>query len=476
MDSITEVLNSLTDYEEISGADSDWIPLVSRRKLSVVHIMGICASMLAFQIAYSVEFAIGTPIMRRLGLSQAESSAMWVSGPLSGFVVQLIVGYYSDILRSKLGRRRPYILFGGIGILIGFLAIYHVEFLGQVMNPKNSKKATKYVLAISLFFTNIAINVVQGPSRALIGDVVPQVQQVFANTVGASMIGIAGIVANFVGGVQFSKRINLGFSNEQIVIISGSFLIFIGLVVTLIVAKEEPLTEAPARERIIKEITLAAKNTPSPVYRVALVYFFSWMACFPFQVSITDFFAQDIYGGSPTNTYDEKYINGVSYGMLVVSISNVIVVLYSLFQGYTIEKLGMKLTFAISQIIATLCLFPLYFLSNKYTLMMVLAPLGFAFAVFNSIPFAIVGLTVPQEQMGVYMGLINSFAVIGQQLSNILLENVVASFSSKKGPVIASGFVFSIIASIMCSKMEIPCNDVLHMESILQTSSVDPIK
>ena len=457
------------DFDELND-EKRWIPLASRMKLSLLRIIGISFSILSFQIAYSVEFAIGTPIMQRIGFSQTIISLIWSLAPIAGFFTQPFVGYYSDILRCSFGRRRPFIISGAIGVIIGFSILYYVEKLGLLCN--NSKICTQIFLVISIIIINISINFIQGPARAILGDLVPKGQQVQANTVGSVMISFAGFIANLSGGIKLSKYMNGIFTDEQLVIIFGLVLIVIGVLSTCLCGREEPLTEVPAREPPIQEIFHATISMPKPILRIAWVYFFSFAAYYPFQTLVTDYFAKDIFHGDP-KSHDSQYVDGVSFGMLVLSVSSLVSVCYSVFQPKIVEHLNIKYLYFISLLAVTIVLISVFFVTNKIALMIIFIPLAINLSVSNSIPFTVVATCVPQEQMAVYMGVLNFFAVLGQQLSQIIVCTLIGQFAPKVGYVIGSGFIFSIIGCIFCFKIESPMNSLEKFGALLQTS-IDP--
>ena len=465
-----------SEYNEFDDLNDDkrWIPLASRMKLSTIHIIGIAFSILSYQIAYSVEFALGTPIMQRIGFGKTVISFVWASGPIAGFFVQPLVGYYSDILRSPMGRRRPFILVGSIGIIIGFALLYYVETLGSLFKS-NHETWTKVFLIISIIIINIAINIMQGPCRAILGDLVPKAQQVTANTIGSVMISVAGFIGNLSGGLRISQYTHGVFTDEQIVIITGLVLIVIGIASTVLSGKEEQLTEVPARETPIKEIWHATINMPRPIFRVAVVYFFAWAAYYPFQVLATDFFARDIFHGN-AQTHDKPYVDGVSFGMLVLSISSAVSIIYSAFQPKIVEYINMKYVYLVSQILVTIILLLVFFITNKYALMVLLIPLAINLSVSNSIPFTIVATCVPQEQMAVYMGVLNFFAVLGQQLAQLIIITGIGYVSPKVGYVIGSSCVFSLIGCIFSLRIETPPSGLERVDALLQISSHDPIR
>jgi solute carrier family 45 protein 1/2/4 len=423
-----------------------WVPLNLRTSLSIPHIIAICCSMLGFQIAYSAEFSLGTPIMKNFDISQVASSLIWSIGPIAGFFVQPLVGFYSDSLTSKLGRRRPFIIGGSLGIALGFGIFLVIDPLGDVF--KDHKRTAKIVLVIlAMLVTNCSINIMQGPARAIVGDVIPASQQVLANTIGSWMIGLAAVVTNLIGGFDLGKSKPLGIDTNHLVFIVGIILIAIAITITCIAAKEEPLLDAPRRGNPFRELGVAIITIPRPVLRMAIVYLLSWMAYMPFQFETTDFFGSTVF---PPDKYDD----GVHFGMIVIAVSNGLVLLYSFVQTRIAESLGLRLSYAISQIIEAAMLIGVLFARHyKWLLMALFAPLGISSTIFNSVPFAVVAMLVPKEQMGLYMGALNVFAVVGQQLATFLLGSGVAAFFDEnddwqKAAVISSGAVFAIAAAI----------------------------
>ncbi|KAH0793964.1 major facilitator superfamily transporter [Histomonas meleagridis] len=414
--------------------------------------------MMAYQISYSVEFALATPIMKRLGVSQVASAIIWLLGPISGFIVQPLAGHYSDIAHFKMGRRRPFIIVGCIGIVIGFLLLYFVEKIGGLFG-KAKKGMSIFVFVFGLLELNVATNTLQSPSRAIVGDIVPQSQQIIANTIGSLMLGLASIVTNLIGGLKLGDYTNGKFTNDELTFIIGVVLIVICVTITIFCGKEETYTEELPHENPFKKIFNAIKTIPKPVLRISIVYFFSWVANFPFQNTTTDFFASDIYGGVAGSTDPElakKYDDGKAFGMVTIAVSNALVLLFSLVQPTVIKFFGLKWAYAISQIIEAACLIPIFFVKNKWAALGLLSLIGISCAIFNSVPFAIIGMIVASESMGTYMGVLNCFCVLGQQVSSFALGSGIGALSDKKAPILGSGSVFAAISAILCYWIIVP--------------------
>jgi solute carrier family 45 protein 1/2/4 len=448
-------------YEDIRSTD-DWVPLAKRDKLSIMRIIGICASMLGYQTVYSVLFALAYPMMDKLNIPQFWRSFIMMAGPVCGLTVQPLVGFYSDGAHSNLGRRRPFIIVGTIGVLIGFILLYFCQELGNAISEVRGQAWGIVFFIIAILAAFFFINFMQGPARTIVGDVVPKQQQVLANSIGSIMVGIAQVINNFVGGLNVYKY--LGFSeNYQLVIIFGCILIIVSVTLTCITAVEEPFHDHLERQNPFVEIVRALKQMPKPVTRICWVLFFSWMGYFMFNVEVTDYCGTDLYRNQGLS-----YDDGVSFGMIVMGVSNILVMIFGPFQDAFIKKFGLKTSYAFSQILEAICLVPIFFVRNKWAALALLAPLGISCTIFNSVPYAIVGTYAADDEMGTYMGILNIFVVSGQQIVNWLLGSGLGSIVTKwKGPQIASGSIFALLAAIMCSWIIVPTDDQEKLQPLI---------
>ena len=445
--------------EQLKAANGDWVPLAKREKLSVLHIIGICASMLGFQTVYSVLFALAYPMMDKLNIDQFWRSFIMMAGPVCGLIVQPLVGFYSDGTHAKMGRRRPFIIVGTIGVLAGLILLYFCTELGNAVSKTsgNTWGIVFYVVAIILCF--FFINFMQGPSRTIIGDVVPKSQQVIANSVASILVGVAQVLNNFVGGFNVYKY-TVFEENYQFVIVIGCILIVVSVLITLLCAKEEQFVENNTRENPFVEIFHAFKKMPKSVTRIAWVLFCSWLGYYMFNCVCTDYFGNDLYRNQGLD-----YDDGSAFGMICMGVSNVLVMIFGPFQDALINKIGLRWSYAMSQIIEAVCLIPIFFIRNKWAALCLLAPLGISCSIFNTVPYAIVATNSSPSEMGTYMGILNIFVVCAQQLVNWVIGSGLGSIVKKwRGPQIASGSVFAIIAAIMCYWIIVP-EETLDNES-----------
>lgn len=438
--------------DNLLGSTGDTVMIDSNESLSLLKILGLCAAMLSFQVAYAVEFALSNPLMLKLGFPDWSKALVQSSGPIAGFLVQPIIGVLSDNCKSKLGRRRPFIITGVIGVAGGFIILNFSDKIGYGISQQHGQGWSQAIFTIALAIVNIAINIVQSPSRTLIADLVPKHQQVYANTVASFMLGLASVITNLIGGVNPTKLTDGKFTNETATIIIGSIFMVIGVVITCIIAKEKPFTGIKTKTSFFKDTFRALKQMPKPVFRISVVYFFSWMAYFPFQICCTNFFINDIYGA--LDDKDPNYSSGLAFGMLATMVSNIFVLIYSPFQEKIFGLIGLKLTYAISQLLEVFAFTSPLYIHNKFALMFILALSGISCTIFNSVPYAIVGQSVPKEQTGMFTGVLNIFVVSGQQISNVAFQTGVGSLfpnkANKYAVIIACGGFCALISAISC--------------------------
>ena len=447
--------NTYIDIANNMGSNSrgsDWVPLKNRERLSILHILGICFGLLACQTCYTVIQSLGEPIMKNLGFTNTQSDYLWLVGPLTAFFFQPLIGYFSDGCHAKLGRRRPYIIAGTFFSLLSFVIIFKVEAISAFIYPSNPKKLGIPLFCIAFFILYVAINCIQGPTRAIIGDLVPDSQLAIANNFASWIFGLGALITNLIGGLniaQYTKH----FQGYELIFLLGVIFITISSILTCICGKEEQFTENIERENPFKELYIALTTMPKPASRIAIVYFFSWMGFQPTNIKITPYIAQDIYG--ETDPSSQLYHEGVCFGMLIMACQNFVVLCYSPFQDAIVKKIGNAWTYAISQIVTACCLFPIFFIKNKWIAMALFIPLGLSFTTFCSIPFTILSLSVAPEKLALYMGALNSFCVLGQEVAYGVM-NIVGRLTPLLGPVIATGCIFSIISAILCSRIIIP--------------------
>ncbi|OBZ66441.1 General alpha-glucoside permease [Grifola frondosa] len=262
------------------------------------QLPAITVGLLGVQVLWSVEMSYGTPYLISLGLSKSAVAMVFLAGPVSGLVVQPLVGVLSDNSKSRLGRRRPYMLLGTIictsaMLLLGFTRPFATLFtpLGSIANHI----LTIWLAILALFTIDFSINAVQAVDRALIVDTLPSREQADGNAWAARMLGIGSVAGYFVGNVDMTAVFPF-FGNTELEVLSivGSFLLIIMHAITAFCTKEKVIVAEKHSEKKsfaaeLKELWINALTLPPVIRQICVIQFFSWVGWFPVLFYTTAF-------------------------------------------------------------------------------------------------------------------------------------------------------------------------------------------
>lgn len=387
----------------------------SKRDCSIGHIFCVCASTLGFETAFNVLFSLSEPIMDELDLSSTAEFLCWLAGPIAGLTLLPIVGVWSDRCTSKFGRRRPFIVAGSFFTIIGFGLLLLLKAYSSRMN-----KTVRTVCMFFILFLNYAsINTMMAPSRALIGDIIPEHQQDLANAIASILIGLSSVLPNIVGGVgYFIKNSSYSERAMNVTLYFCLGMIFCCVTTTLIVGKEQPLVlseKDQVQENKFVQMFKEIKNMPSPIARACILMILSWVANYMYTMMGTDFFMQEVFA-------TESQYKGLCFGMLVIASSNAFSFLYGCFHAKCVEVFGDKIVYGVSHLIEAISLASVFFVHNKWILLAFMTPIGMAITNFNSTPYALVSLAVNEELMGIYMSVLSSCIDISFIIANVSMN------------------------------------------------------
>lgn len=132
-------------------------------------------SLVGLQITWGIEMTYCTPYLLQLGLTKSKTSLVWIAGPLSGLIMQPVVGVLADSSRSKWGRRRPFMIGGSLTVGLCLVVLgWTSEIVGTLVSDPNMKRSGTIALAVlSIYAVDFAINAVQSSCRSLIVDTLP---------------------------------------------------------------------------------------------------------------------------------------------------------------------------------------------------------------------------------------------------------------------------------------------------------------
>lgn len=446
----------------------DWIPFCKRDKLSFPLLLGIAAATLAGTLLWTVVFALWNPLAAKLQISSAVNTVVLLMGSLIGFLVQPVVGVISDGTTLKWGRRRIYMIVGGVVLVAALLIIMFCESFSKSQSGKQG------FLIFGMILVFFAGNILQGPARTLCSDVCPPNQQVLISSIVGIYGGIGGVFTNLIGALSLYQYTSL--SQEQFILVVCLCISFAAVVITVIVAHEEQLTEKPATSNPFAALLQALKEINRPFLKVAMAYFFIMIGCYQIGIQLTPFMGADIYKGE--NLPDSKdprtvkYQKGVSWAMLCNVVACAIQFVWGFFQSKVCDKIGLKWVFLVLMVLVGVMYLMFFFVKNKIAYLFIHVPIGFAVVTYNAIPPAVVSLISAPEKLGANLALLNCFNVIGQQISNFGIGMGIGQiWPDKPGNLIGISCIFAFISAILCFGIVVPNAGQVNEEEIDNSNS-----
>ncbi|XP_071741770.1 sucrose transport protein-like [Rutidosis leptorrhynchoides] len=337
-------------------------PLPPRAPLQLQHhepperpiwqIIMVAAIAAGVQFGWALQLSLLTPYVQLIGVPHTWSSFIWLCGPISGMIVQPVVGYYSDRCTSRFGRRRPFIA-GGAGLvaiavfLIGYAADIGVSSGDKVGAPTKPRAIAVFV--VGFWILDVANNTLQGPCRALLADLAGSNSSRIrtGNAMFAFFMGVGNVLGYAAGSYTHLYRIvpftKTAACDVYCANLKTCFFISIALLVTITVLALSTVSEEPFVPEVddsksstkqlvfFGEMFAALKELSRPMWILLLVTCLNWIAWFPFLLFDTDWMGKEVYGGKVgEGQLGQMYNRGVRAGALGLMLNSVVSGLASL--------------------------------------------------------------------------------------------------------------------------------------------------
>lgn len=437
---------------------------MNKRTLSFWEIWNMSFGFLGIQMGFALQNANASRILQIFGADVHELSWFWIVAPLTGLIVQPVIGYYSDRTWTRLGRRRPYFLVGAILASIGLILMPNSDMFTAFM-------PALWVGAGMLMIMDASFNVAMEPFRALVADLLPADQRTLGFSVQTVLIGIGAVIGSWLPYIVTNW---FGVSNEAAVgevplnllisFIVGALVLIGSIVLTVVTTKEyspEEIALMDHNEQELEEessllnIFSDLKVMPQTMRQLAWVQFFSWFGLFGMWVFSTPAIASHIYGLDISDTHSKGFQDAGDWVGILFGVYNAVSAIYAFFLPAIAKQLGRKRTHALSLIIGGLGLLSIYIMPTKEWIILSMVGIGIAWASILAMPYAILAGSIPARKMGVYMGIFNFFIVLPQIL-NAFVGGPIVKYLYDDQPIFAlvlSG-VSLIIASLLVSRVK----------------------
>jgi maltose/moltooligosaccharide transporter len=431
-------------------------PRYETKRLTFWQIWNMSFGFLGIQFGFALQNGNASSILQNFGAHVEELSWFWLVAPITGMIVQPIIGHYSDKTWNKLGRRKPYFLVGTIICCVALLILPNsgAFFIG---------KAALFMGAMFLMLMDASINVAMEPFRALVADNLPDKQRTLGFSIQTFLIGLGAVIGSWLPYIlhnyfDVSSSAPAGQVADNVVFsfYIGAVVFLIAILVTVIFTREYPPAEyelihgKPENESAgLGQIFKDFSKMPKTMRQLGLVQFFSWFALFSMWVFTAPAIAQHIFGLPIEDTSSDKYREAGAWVGVIFGVYNGISAIYALMLPSIAAKFGRRRTHAFSLIAGGLGLISMYFAPNKEFLLISMIGVGLAWASILAMPYAILAGSIPAGKMGVYMGIFNFFITLPQIINGIFGGPIVKYiYGSQAMYAIVLAGIFMILGAV----------------------------
>lgn len=418
-----------------------------RSPLTLQAIWNMSFGFFGIQFGWGLQMANMSAIYQYLGASDSDLAILWLAAPVTGLIVQPIIGHYSDRTWTRLGRRRPYFLAGAILASIALVAM-----------PNSS---SVWIAAGLLWMLDASVNISMEPFRAFVGDLLPSSQRQLGFSMQSLLIGLGAMLSlslpwmitrlGFGGGVAAAGTIP---HSVHLAFYVGA-VVFLGSVVYTVATTPEippdPADEAGDSGRsAVAEIFLGLRTMPKLMRQLAVVQFFTWLGLFCMWIYFAPAVGREIFHGEPGTV---AYQAGVEWGGVCMSTYSFFAFLVS-FGLVALARRGIrtKALYRTGLICAGLGLISTCLWTDYHFLLVSMAGVGIGWATILSMPYAMLADAIPAKKMGFYMGVFNFFIVLPQIVASALLGPLVShAFGGHALPAVVTGGVSLLVAAAALS-------------------------
>jgi maltose/moltooligosaccharide transporter len=445
------------------------------------QIWNMCFGFLGLQFGFALQNANVSRIFQSLGASLDQIPILWIAAPLTGLIVQPVIGYFSDRTWTRLGRRRPYFFSGAV---LASLALFAMP-----------RSAVLWMAAGLLWMLDASINISMEPFRAFVGDQLAPPQRPRGYAMQGFFISVGSVVASLLptlltwAGVSNAASAAEGRLIPDALRLSfeiGAVVLLVSVLWTVFSTREYPPDELRAFSDARPAGAAAAPAGPSPgsggawlwmaagagsiagvrgfaldqplyilgagmlfwglaqwlhgrrfgggffgavmddvgrmphaMRRLIPVQFFSWLALFSMWIYTTPAVTQVHFGA--TDAQSAAFNTGANWVGTLFAAYNGFAALASILIPWMVRLWGLRFSHLVNLLLGGLALLSFLVIRDPQWLLASMLGVGFAWASILSLPYALLSDCVPAEKMGVYMGIFNFFIVIPQLVAASVL-------------------------------------------------------
>lgn len=409
---------------------------MNKPQLSFLNIWNMSFGFLGIQFGFALQGGFMSRIFQTLGADKDAIPGLWIAAPLTGLIVQPIIGYLSDRTWSpRWGRRKPFFL---IGAILSTLALFYVPH-----------SPTLWIAAGMLWVLDASINISMEPFRALVADKLPENQRSYGFIVQTLIIGIGTYVASNLPWMV-SK---MGFRDDalpgqlplyvKVAFAIGAMVFLLSVLYTIFSTSEYPpedmeeFKKEKANSNMLSEIFENISRMPKTMLILGVIQFFSWFAFFTMWSMATPSLTEYVYKAPAPDTKKfnmddavnaetfrvenrayQTAADNVGSKMGLYGLSSMAFALILTFYSAK-RKINRKYIHMASLILGGIGFLLMKIVGTPEILTISFILIGFSWGSILSMPYAMLSSAIDPKKMGIMMGIFNMFIVIPQILAAI---------------------------------------------------------
>ncbi|MGB8887423.1 MAG: MFS transporter [Candidatus Korobacteraceae bacterium] len=413
---------------------------------------------LGIQFGWGLQMANMSAIYEYLGARADQIPILWLAAPLTGLIVQPLIGNASDHTWTRLGRRRPYFLAGAILSSLALILMPHCSAL--------------WMAAGLLWILDTSINVSMEPFRAFVADLLPEEQRTRGFAMQSLFIGLGAVVASampwLLTNVFHVAQRHSGSAIPQTVRLSfylGAAAFFGAVLWTIVSTREYPPDDMEAFRRkkstnrklatSLTEIILAIRQMPRTMRQLAPVQLLTWLGLFCMWLYFPVAVARNVFGAADQNA--PSYTTGVEWAGICFGMYSAVCFVFSFFLPSLAKMIGRKWTHSLCLLCGAAGLLSVAIIHDKNYLLLSMIGVGIAWASTLSMPYSVLADSLPPDRTGVYMGIFNFFIVLPEIIASLAFGWIMSHLlhNNRLAAVMAGG-VFLAAAAVLMQQVETP--------------------
>ena len=420
--------------------------------LTIWQIVNMSIGFFGIQHGFEIQFARMSSVYEKLGAKPDQLAWLWLAAPMTGLIIQPVIGYMSDKtwIPSLRMRRRPYFFFGALLATAALVAMPGASSL--------------WMAAGLLWVLDASLNISMEPFRAFVADKQNSAQRPAGYAMQSLMIGLGTIAGNYIASIDLNRTVpalsRFGKTPVQLSFYACAAIFLLAVLYTVVSTPEYPpenlaefqastsVNAAQAFKKWARETLDCYLHMPQVMKRLAVIQFFTWMGLFCMWMYYAVAVAHNVFGADNPNS--ELYEQGIRWAAHTTMVKGLATPLFALCMPFLVRRLGRSLAHGAALLLCGTGLLSVPFIHDPHWLYFPMIAAGIGWASIVAMPYIILVEHLPKERYGIFMGMFNMFIVIPEVLVSVGLGSFLVRFlRNQHSYVVGFGGALIILAALL---------------------------